>query len=167
MELTHLNAAGEAHMVDVGQKPVTQRRAVARGAVKMAPATLELIAAGSVPKGDVLAAARLAGIMAAKETPHLIPLCHPLNLGGVEVRLKLNREAGCVEIEAEVTLAGQTGAEMEALTAVSVVALTIYDMCKGVDKGMSIEHIRLVTKSGGRSGTYLREGEKQWAPEEE
>lgn len=167
MELTHLNAAGEVHMVDVGQKPVTRRRAVARGAVQMAPATLELIAAGSVPKGDVLAAARLAGIMAAKETPRLIPLCHPLNLGGVEVRLRLNKGAGRVEIEAEVTLAGQTGAEMEALTAVSVAALTIYDMCKGVDRGMSIEHIRLVAKSGGKSGSYLREGEEEWPQGEE
>jgi len=162
MELTHLTPAGEAHMVNVGQKPVTQRRAVARGAVTMAPATLALIAAGGVPKGDVLAAARLAGIMAAKETPHLIPLCHPLNLGGVEVRLRLDKGASCVEIEAEVTLAGRTGAEMEALTAVSVAALTVYDMCKAVDKGMSIEHIRLVAKSGGKSGIYRREGEEPW-----
>lgn len=162
MELTHLTAAGEAHMVNVGAKPVTQRRAVARGAVTMARTTLELIAAGGVPKGDVLAAARLAGIMAAKETPRLIPLCHPLNLGGVEVRLKLNSQASRVEIEAEVTLAGQTGAEMEALTAVSVAALTIYDMCKAVDKGMSIEHVRLVAKSGGKSGSFAREGEEPW-----
>lgn len=162
MELTHLNAAGEAHMVDVGKKPVTERRAVARGAVRMAPVTLDLISSGSVPKGDVLAAARLAGIMAAKETPRLIPLCHPLNLGGVEVRLRLDEKQSRVEIEAEVTLAGQTGAEMEALTAVSVAALTIYDMCKAVDKGMMIENIRLVAKSGGRSGSFVREGEEPW-----
>ena len=162
MELTHINAEGEAYMVDVGQKPVTRRVAVACGAVQMNPDTLELIASDRVPKGDVLAAGRIAGIMAAKNTPHLIPLCHPLNLGSVEVRLRLNRDRRQVEIEAQVSLSGQTGAEMEALTAVSVAALTVYDMCKAVDKGMVIDNIRLVQKSGGKSGTFLREGEQPW-----
>lgn len=162
MELTHLNEQGEAYMVDVGHKSVTRRVAVARGAVRMSPNTMELIASGRVPKGDVLAAARIAGIMAAKNTPHLIPLCHPLNLGSVEVRLRLNSEQSQVEIEAQVSLSGQTGAEMEALTAVSVAALTVYDMCKAVDKGMVIDNIRLVQKSGGKSGTFVREGEKSW-----
>lgn len=162
MELTHINAEGEAYMVDVGHKPVTKRVAIARGAVRMNSDTLELIASGRVPKGDVLAAARIAGIMAAKNAPHLIPLCHPLNLGSVEVRLKLNNEQGQVEVEAQVSLSGQTGAEMEALTAVSVAALTIYDMCKAVDKGMVIDNVRLVQKSGGKSGTFVREGEQPW-----
>ncbi|HHV06954.1 MAG TPA: cyclic pyranopterin monophosphate synthase MoaC [Firmicutes bacterium] len=162
MELTHLNKQGEAYMVDVGDKKVTRRVAVARGAVRMKPDTMELIASGQVPKGDVLAAARIAGIMAAKNTPYLIPLCHPLNLGSVEVRLKLNREQSQVEIESQISLSGQTGAEMEALTAVSVAALTIYDMCKAVDKGMVIDNIRLVQKSGGKSGTFVRKGEQLW-----
>ena len=135
---------------------------MARGAVRMKPDTMELIASGQVPKGDVLAAARIAGIMAAKNTPYLIPLCHPLNLGSVEVRLKLNREQSQVEIESQISLSGQTGAEMEALTAVSVAALTIYDMCKAVDKGMVIDNIRLVQKSGGKSGTFVRKGEQLW-----
>lgn len=162
MKLTHLNAAGEAHMVNVGGKAVTQRQAVARGVVKLAPATLDLIAAGELPKGDVLAAARIAGIMAAKETPRLIPLCHPLSLDGVEVKLRLNKEQGQVEIQAEVTLADRTGAEMEALTAVSIAALTVYDMCKAVDKDMVIDGVRLVAKRGGKSGKFKRKGEEAW-----
>lgn len=162
MELTHINEEGEAYMVDVGKKPVTRRVAIARGAVRMNPDTLDFIASGRVPKGDVLAAARIAGIMAAKKTPYLIPLCHPLNLGSVKVRLRLNRNQSLVEIEAQVSLNGQTGAEMEALTAVSVAALTVYDMCKAVDKDMVIDNVRLVQKFGGKSGTLVREGEQLW-----
>ncbi|HHT70716.1 MAG TPA: cyclic pyranopterin monophosphate synthase MoaC [Firmicutes bacterium] len=162
MELSHLNQQGEAYMVDVGHKLATKRVAVARGLVKMNPETMKLISSGRVPKGDVLASARIAGIMAAKNTPYLIPLCHPLNLGSVEVRLRLNGEQSRVEIEAQVSLSGQTGAEMEALTAVSVAALTIYDMCKAVDKDMVIDNIRLVHKSGGKSGSFVREGEQPW-----
>ena len=146
-------------MVDVAAKQVTNRLAVARGLVKMKPKTMGLIAKGRVLKGDVLASARLAGIMAAKQTPYLIPLCHPLNLGAVEVALELDREQAQIKIEARVSLNGQTGAEMEALTAVSVAALTIYDMCKAVDKEMVIDNIRLVKKSGGKSGIFEREGE--------
>ncbi|MGI6128872.1 MAG: cyclic pyranopterin monophosphate synthase MoaC [bacterium] len=162
MKLTHINHQGEAYMVDVGHKPATRRVAIARGAVRMKARTLELIASGEVPKGDVLATARIAGIMAAKNTPHLIPLCHPLNLSSVEVRLKLNQDKNQVEIEAQVSLSGQTGVEMEALTAASVAALTIYDMCKAVDKDMVIDNIRLVQKTGGKSGTFIREGEQPW-----
>lgn len=154
MEFTHLDQKGEAYMVDVDDKPVTKRVAVARGFVQMKGETLELIASDGVAKGDVLATARVAGIMAAKKTPQLIPLCHPLNLGSVAVGLELDKEGNRVEIEARVSLAGRTGAEMEALTAVSIAALTIYDMCKGVDRDMVIGEIRLTRKSGGKSGTY-------------
>lgn len=160
MMLTHLNSQGEVQMVDVGAKPVTRRVAKARGLVRMSQATLKLVAAGQIPKGDVLAAARVAGIMAAKNTPYLIPLCHWLNLSSVQVRLKPDHEQGWVEIEAQVSLNGQTGAEMEALTAVSVAALTIYDMCKAVDKNMVIDNIRLVYKTGGKSDVLEREGVK-------
>jgi cyclic pyranopterin phosphate synthase len=139
-------------MVDVSAKPDTQREAVARGVVRMQAATLDLIKEGGVAKGDVLAVAQLAGIMAAKRTPDLIPLCHPLLIGDIKVELSLD-EAGCaVEITAAVKSIGKTGVEMEALTAVAVTALTIYDMCKAVDRGIIIEGIRLAKKSGGKSG---------------
>jgi cyclic pyranopterin phosphate synthase len=147
-------------MVDVGGKDVTAREAVARGRVKMPQETLEMIASGKMPKGDVLAAAQVAGIMAAKRTPDLVPLCHPLDLAGVDVRLHLDWESGAVEVEAAVRAEAKTGAEMEALTAVSVACLTVYDMCKSVQKDMVISDVRLVSKSGGKSGVYLREGER-------
>ena len=141
-------------MVDVGAKPETERLAVARGRVIMKPETLALVKAGALGKGDVLGVARLAGIMAAKRTAELIPLCHPLALSSVTVDLTLDEAASAVEIEAKVTLTGRTGVEMEALTAISVAALTVYDMCKAVDRGMTISDIRLTLKSGGKSGTY-------------
>ncbi|MGI9952294.1 cyclic pyranopterin monophosphate synthase MoaC [Moorellaceae bacterium AZ2] len=159
--LTHLDAKGQARMVDVGAKGITERLAVARGRVVMNPATLKLILEGRVPKGDVLAVARVAGIMAAKRTGELIPLCHPLNLTSAAVEFR-DLGGGVLEIEGRVKTTGQTGVEMEALTAVSVAALTIYDMCKAVDRGMVITDVRLVEKSGGRSGTWQREGEEPW-----
>jgi cyclic pyranopterin phosphate synthase len=144
----------QIRMIDVTQKPETERKAVAKGKVKMKPATLELIRQGKVAKGDVLAAAQTAGIMAAKETPRLIPLCHPLLLTNVAVEFYLPENGDFVEITATTKGVGKTGFEMEALVAVSISALTIYDMCKMVDKGMTIEEIRLVEKSGGKSGVY-------------
>ena len=151
-ELTHLDAQGRPKMVDVSAKPDTQREAVARGVVRMQAATLDLIKKGGVAKGDVLAVAQLAGIMAAKRTPDLIPLCHPLLIGDIKVEFSLD-ETGCaVGITAVVKSIGKTGVEMEALTAVAVTALTIYDMCKAVDRGIIIEGIRLAKKSGGKSG---------------
>jgi cyclic pyranopterin phosphate synthase len=147
-------------MVDVGQKAATAREAVARGAVRMRPATLRLIAAGATPKGDVIAAARLAGILAAKRTAELIPLCHPLALDAIDVDIALDPRAGCVRLESRVRLVAKTGAEMEALVAVSVAALTLYDMCKAVDRAMVIDAIRLVHKAGGKSGTFTRPGER-------
>ena len=153
---THLDAQGAARMVDVGGKEVTQRRAVARGSVRMAPATLERIEASAIAKGDVLATARLAGIMAAKRTAELIPLCHPLPVTSVTVDLAPDRDSGALEIAATVACTGRTGVEMEALTAVSVAALTVYDMCKAIDRGMTIGDIRLEEKSGGRSGDWSR-----------
>ncbi|MEO6026876.1 MAG: cyclic pyranopterin monophosphate synthase MoaC [Candidatus Binatia bacterium] len=152
--LSHLDAAGRARMVDVGDKPVTARIAVAGAVVVMRPATLRLIAKGSMPKGDVLAVARLAGIMAAKRTAELIPLCHPLQLSHVDVQL--TPRSTRVDIEASVRLEGRTGAEMEALTAASVAALTIYDMCKAVDRDIEITAVRLLRKEGGKSGRYVR-----------
>jgi len=143
-------------MVDVSGKEETTRVAVAEGRVEMEPATLAMIADGTVPKGDVFAIARVAGIMAAKKTSELIPLCHPLGLASVEVVLDADAEASAVTIRATCKLAGRTGVEMEALTAVSVAALTVYDMCKAVDRGMTIAEIRLVHKSGGKSGTWER-----------
>jgi len=151
-------------MVDVGAKPPTERVAVARARVIMAPATAALLAAGGLPKGDVLAVARVAGIMAAKETARLIPLCHPLPLTAVEVDFHLD-PAGAVEIRAEARTVGPTGVEMEALTAASVAALAVYDMCKAVDREMVIEGIRLVEKRGGRGGHYRRAGEPPWPGE--
>lgn len=150
---THFDAAGNAAMVDVGQKPETARMATAKGSVTMAPETLAMIVEGRAQKGDVLAVARLAGIMAAKRTADLIPLCHPLALSKVAVELT-PVPPDRVEIEATVSLTGRTGVEMEALTAVSVAALTVYDMAKAVDKAMTIGGIRLTMKSGGKSGTY-------------
>ncbi len=155
--LSHLDERGHSRMVDVSDKDVTRREATARGRVAMSAETLSLIGEGALPKGDVLAAARLAGIMAAKRTPDLIPLCHPLPISGVEVQLCLDPEDPAVEIEATVRTSAQTGVEMEALTAVSVAALTIYDMCKSAQRDMRIEAVRLVAKSGGRSGDYHAE----------
>jgi cyclic pyranopterin phosphate synthase len=154
---THFDEQGRARMVDVTGKEATTRTATARGLVRMAPATLALIEEGRVAKGDVLSVARLAGIMGAKRTPDLIPLCHPLSLSAVEVELTLERDVPGVEITATCRLVGRTGVEMEALTAVSVAALTIYDMCKAVDRGMHLTDIRLIHKSGGKSGTYEAE----------
>ena len=151
-ELTHLDAQGRPKMVDVSAKPDTQREAVARGVVRMQAATLDLIKKGGVAKGDVLAVAQLAGIMAAKRTPDLIPLCHPLIIGDIKVEFSLDETGSAVYITAAVKSIGKTGVEMEALTAVAVAALTIYDMCKAVDRGIIIEGIRLAKKSGGKSG---------------
>jgi len=150
--LSHLDAQGHARMVDVSDKDVTQREATARGRVVMEPSTLALIVEGRLPKGDVLATARIAGIMAAKRTHELIPLCHPLPISGVEVQLAPSSSGAAIEIEATVRVTSRTGVEMEALT-----ALTVYDMCKAVERGMSIEDVRLVAKSGGRSGDYRAE----------
>jgi cyclic pyranopterin phosphate synthase len=154
--LSHVDRRGRARMVDVSPKQVTEREAVARGEVTMAPATLRQVAAGTLPKGDVLVVAKLAGVMAAKRTAELIPLCHPLPLDFVDVRLAVDAQQGIVSIEAEAHVVARTGIEMEALTAVSVAALTIYDMCKAVDRGMTIDGVCLVKKSGGRSGDWTR-----------
>ncbi len=153
-ELTHFDAKGKSRMVDVSDKNETERVAVAAGSVVMAPDTMKLITEGGVKKGDVLSVARLAGIMGAKKTPELIPLCHPLALNSVEVDLVCDPERNAVDITATCKVTGRTGVEMEALTAVAVAALTIYDMCKAVDRAMRITEIRLVHKSGGKSGTY-------------
>lgn len=155
MELTHINDQGRAKMVDVTEKAVTFRTALAEGRVRASAETLELIRTGGAPKGDVLAVAQVAGIMAAKRTHELIPMCHPLRLTGVDIRFSLEPDA--VHILAEVKCKGETGVEMEALTAVSVAALTVYDMCKAVQKDMEISDVRLCRKSGGRSGEYVKE----------
>lgn len=155
-KLTHIDASGEAHMVDVGDKTETTRVAVAEGFVKMKPETLALIRDGNAKKGDVIGTARLAGIMAAKQTANLIPLCHPLMLTGVKVQLAAEAP-DAVRITATCKLSGQTGVEMEALTAASVAALTLYDMCKAVDRGMTIEAVRLLEKHGGKSGHFRAE----------
>ena len=154
-ELTHFNEQGRAHMVDVTEKSVTHRKAVAAGEIHVAPETLEKIRTGAMKKGDVLAVAQVAGIQAAKHNWELIPMCHPLPLTGIDITFALSDDPCMVEIRAEVTCTGVTGVEMEALTAVSVAALTIYDMCKAVQKDMRIEHIRLLSKSGGKSGDYI------------
>jgi len=165
MELTHLDEEGRARMVDVGGKPATERIAVARGQVSMRPETLRLVVEKALPKGDVLAVARVAGILAAKRVPDLIPLCHPILLTKVDVDFEVDEESSRIEITATAQSRGQTGVEMEALTAVSVAALTIYDMAKAVERTMRIGEIRLVRKSGGRSGDMVlrnsREGEDQ------
>ena len=153
---THFDKEGKARMVDVSDKAETERSATAKGSVIMQRATLALIKDGAVKKGDVLSVARLAGIMGAKKTPDLIPLCHPLALTSVQVDLTLDEARNAVDITATCKLVGKTGVEMEALTAVSVAALTVYDMCKAVDKGMQIVDIRLIHKSGGKSGTFER-----------
>lgn len=156
-ELTHFNEQGRAHMVNVGEKAVTNRVAVAAGEIHMAPETLEKIQSGTMKKGDVLAVAQVAGIQAAKHNWELIPMCHPLPLTGIDITFRLSQEPCMVEIRAEVSCTGVTGVEMEALTAVSVAALTIYDMCKAVQKDMHITNIRLLSKSGGKSGDYRAE----------
>ena len=153
-KLTHLDEKGRARMVDVGAKEVTQRTAIAEGFVQMRPETLALVISGDAKKGDVLAAARIAGIMAAKKTHELIPLCHPLAITKVAMEFDPSRDPAGIRVTAEVKVAGQTGVEMEALTAVSVACLTIYDMLKAADKAMTIEGVRLLEKTGGRSGTY-------------
>ena len=153
-DFTHFDARGNARMVDVTAKDETARTATAKARVTMAVETARLIREGGVKKGDVLSVARLAGIMGAKRTPDLIPLCHPLSLSSVEVELALAEDASAVEIAATCKIAGKTGVEMEALTACSVAALTVYDMCKAVDKAMTITDLRVTHKSGGKSGTY-------------
>jgi len=156
-KLSHLDESGRPKMVDVTAKAATDRVAVAKGSVRMLPATFKLIKSGGAAKGDVLSVAKLAGIMAAKKTPGLIPLCHPLLISGVDVDFSLDEADSRIEITATVKSTGQTGVEMEALTAVAVAALTVYDMCKAVDRAMKIENIRLVKKSGGKSGTITLE----------
>ena len=154
--LTHFDGQGQAHMVDVAAKAATHRVAIAQGRIVMNPATLSIILEGSAKKGDVLGIARIAGIMAAKRTGELIPLCHPLPLTGVTLDFSFESDT-LLRIEATVRIFGRTGVEMEALTAVSVAALTVYDMCKAVDRSMTVERIRLEEKSGGRSGTFRRD----------
>jgi len=155
-KLSHLDKKGKAKMVDITEKPVTHREAVARGSVLMKPETLQLITDKKVPKGDVLSVARIAGIMAAKRTSDFIPMCHPLNITSVDIHLNLNRKKQAIDIEARVQCSGKTGVEMEALTAISITALTIYDMCKAIDKEMVISEIMLLEKRGGKSGIFKR-----------
>jgi cyclic pyranopterin phosphate synthase len=157
-ELTHLDSAGQARMVDVAEKPSTDRRAVARAIVRVSPQTAAAVLAGNAPKGDVLGVARIAGIQAAKRTAELIPLCHPLPLSfvGVEASVKVEADAGEIVLTAEARTTGPTGVEMEALTAASVAALTVYDMVKGIERGAEIAWVALLEKSGGRSGTWRR-----------
>ncbi len=161
-KLTHLDSQGRIAMVDVGAKAVTRREALARGAVAMAPETLDAIVGGRLKKGEALAAARMAGIMAAKKTHELIPLCHQIPLQVVEVELRPDRRRSTLEIQARAVTEAQTGVEMEAMVAVSAAALTIYDMAKAIDRAMVIERVRLVAKSGGRSGDFRRPGEIAW-----
>ena len=158
--LTHLDERGQARMVDVGEKQVTERVCVARGEVRMAAETLQRIADGEMPKGDVLATARLAGIQACKRTDEWIPLAHPVPVDSVELELRPDPSGARVRIEAKVRAHARTGVEMEALVAVAAAGLTIYDMCKAVDRGMTVEAIRLVSKSGGKSGRWRRPGEE-------
>ena len=154
-KLTHFDERGAARMVDVGAKPETHRTATAAGFIRMQPQTLEIVASGTAKKGDVLGVARIAAIQAAKRTADLVPLCHPVALSSVQVEFSLDREASRVECRATVECTAKTGVEMEALTAVQVGLLTIYDMCKAVDRGMTMESIRLVEKHGGKSGSYV------------
>ena len=156
-ELTHLDAEGTARMVDVGAKAVTPRRAVARAVVRMTPATAERVAAGDAPKGDVLGVARIAGIQAAKRTGELIPLCHPIGLDHVDVDAVLDAAAGTVTLTATAAVTARTGVEMEAMTAAAVAALTVYDMVKGLERGVRVEAVELLSKSGGRSGDWVRD----------
>jgi len=155
-ELTHLDASGRARMVDVGDKPATERRALARAIVRVSPETAAKVAAGDAPKGDVIGVARIAGIQAAKRTAELIPLCHPLALSYVGVEGEIDAEAGLIELIADARTTGPTGVEMEALTAASVAALTVYDMVKGIERGAEITSVTLLEKSGGRSGHWRR-----------
>lgn len=156
-KLTHFNQKGEAHMVNVGEKPSTHRIAIADGHIKMQPETLQRIESGTHKKGDVLGIARVAGIMAAKKTSELVPLCHPLSLSHIEINLETRSEDNTVYCQAHVETTGQTGVEMEALQAVQTSLLTIYDMCKSIDRGMLIESVGLLEKSGGKSGKWTRE----------
>ncbi len=153
-ELTHLDERGRARMVDVGGKPDTERQAVARAVVRVSPETAQLVERGDAPKGDVLGVARIAGIQAAKRTAELIPLCHPLALTHIAVEGRIDASSGAIELEAQARTTGPTGVEMEAMTAVAVAALTVYDMVKGVERGATIAEVALVAKSGGRSGDY-------------
>jgi cyclic pyranopterin phosphate synthase len=155
--LTHLDQSGRARMVDVSDKDVTRREATARAVVSMQTETARLIDSGGVAKGDVLAVAQVAGVMAAKRTPDLIPLCHPLPISGVDMAFHLDVEHACLEIRATVRVTSRTGVEMEALTAVSVAALTVYDMCKAVDRAMRISDVELLHKAGGKSGEFIRQ----------
>jgi len=156
-KLTHIDDAGRAKMVDVGAKDETEREGVAEAIVRMQPATLARIKSGQIKKGDVLAVAQVAGVMGAKKTPDLIPMCHPIAITGVDFNFDINDENSTITIQASVRTIGRTGVEMEALSAVATAALTIYDMCKAIDKGMVIDGISLVKKSGGRSGVYVRD----------
>ena len=158
-KLTHFDKEGRSRMVDVTEKKITVRQAIAKGNVYMNRETFDMIMDRKISKGDVLGVAQTAGIMGAKKTSELIPMCHPLNITSVEISFKLDKKDAKIEITGRVKLSGKTGVEMEALTAVSVAAITIYDMCKAVDKGMKITDIKLIEKSGGKSGTYVREGD--------
>jgi cyclic pyranopterin monophosphate synthase len=158
-QLTHLDAQGRARMVDVGAKAITERMCVARAKVKMAAATIERIAAGAFPKGDVLAVARLAGIQAAKRTADWIPLAHPIALDALEIDLRIDAAQSCVRVQAVARAQARTGVEMEALVGVTAASLALYDMCKAVDRGITIEAVRLVEKQGGKSGHWVRPGE--------
>ncbi len=155
-KLTHIDKSGRAKMVDVGEKETTKREAIAQAVIKMKPETLSLIKQGQIKKGDVLAVAQVAGVMGSKRTPDLIPMCHPLLINGVDFEFDIDDERSEITIRAAVRVSGKTGVEMEALTAVSVAALTIYDMCKAVDRAMTISDICLLKKSGGKSGVYER-----------
>ena len=157
MDFTHFNEQGRAKMVDVGEKPVSVRTAVAAGRVLVSEETLALIRSGGMKKGDVLTVAQIAGVMGAKRTPELIPMCHPVLIDGIDLKLSLSEEPPAVEIRASVSCAGRTGVEMEALTAVSTAALTVYDMCKAVQKDMVISDVRLLRKSGGVHGDFVRD----------
>lgn len=161
-QLTHLDARGQIKMVDVGDKPVTRREAIARGEIRMSRATLDAIVGGKLKKGEALAAARIAGIMAAKRTHETIPLCHQIALEVVEVEFRPDRAQSALEIQARTVTDSRTGVEMEAMIAVSAAALTIYDMAKAIDRAMEIGAIRLISKRGGRSGDFIRAGETQW-----
>ena len=164
MTLSHIDDEGHVHMVDVGRKPPTRRVAIAQGEIRMRPATLKLIVEGDAPKGDVLTTAQIAGIMAAKRTHELIPLCHPLPLTKIDVDFEIDEESSRINITATAHCTGQTGVEMEALTAVSVAALTIYDMAKAAEKTMEIGKVRLVSKTGGKSGDWHRQDQEGSGP---
>lgn len=159
MEFTHFNESGKAKMVDVGKKDDTQRIAIARGRIRMSSKALKMITQGQMKKGDVLSVSQIAGIMGAKKTSDIIPMCHNIFITGADIKFEIDEENSAIQIESEIKTTGKTGVEMEALSAVSITALTIYDMCKAVDKNMIIEDIRLIKKSGGKSGEYIRKGE--------